>query len=320
MAYEVNSGTPTTWTRWQWGGWSAWQKTYPIDDAVLPARLRSLSPNYGDLNNINVNGWAYANGDANAPPGDSQWFVQTLMWGSSGYCTQVAHALSSETTYKRRQVAGTWQGWVQIYPVTDASLRPSLRTKASQAPGNDCNLATDNGWYWCESPCAHAPTTNWGWLQTIQGPYGPDGMQLFWGWTSGDGWQRQLQNGAWTAWVQTWPAGGGDSGWQNPYFSAGNASLGAPWGPVQFKKLASGLVVMRGLVGWDHVVASPANVIQVPAGYRPGINQLFNVTTSQAFQGQRLDVQTDGWLVLQANSPDAGGWTSVNEVSYMAEQ
>ncbi len=138
--------------------------------------------------------------------------------------------------------------------------------------------------------------------------------------TSDQVYVRRCQEGTWYPWVQIYPgAAGADSGWQNPYFSSGWSSLGAPWGPVQFKKLASGLVVMRGLVGSPGIIAAPVNVIQVPAGYRPGINQLF----ASRIGGNtiRLDVQTDGWVVLsESNSPDAGGWVSVNGINYMAEQ
>jgi len=109
--------------RYCWGSWSSWLKVAPIDDVSLPTRLRGVTIEPGDLNTFTDSGWCYANTCANRPPsGDTQWYVQTIQWGSVGYCTQLAYGLGSEYIFRRRQIASSWTAWTQISPSLSSSL------------------------------------------------------------------------------------------------------------------------------------------------------------------------------------------------------
>jgi len=96
------------------------------------------------------------------------------------------------------------------------------------------------------------------------------------------------------------------------------ASYGSPWGPGAYRKFPDGTVRLRGLVQGG---AIGTNISTLPAGYRPGQYYLFVV--ANATGAVRIDVYTDGSVTL-SNEVKGGtystSWTSLNEVSFLAEQ
>ena len=68
----------------------------------------------------------------------------------------------------------------------------------------------------------------------------------------------------------------GDERWSQVPFVNGWVNYGAPFGPCGFRKLSSGLVLVRGLTQGG----SSVHICTLPPGYRPGIRMLFGVVTS----------------------------------------
>lgn len=95
-----------------------------------------------------------------------------------------------------------------------------------------------------------------------------------------------------------------------PYIN-GWADYSAPYSPCGFRKLASGLVIMRSLVQGG----SAAGICILPPGYRPSVQMLFIAETSPN-AACRLDVSADGTV---SHTGGSSGWISLSNVSFLAE-
>ena len=103
----------------------------------------------------------------------------------------------------------------------------------------------------------------------------------------------------------------GDGRWNPVPFVNGWANYPAPFGPAGFRKLSSGLVLMRGLTN----AGGAAHICTLPPGYRPGIRMLYIAVTSPQ-NLCRLDLGTDGALTHTGADP---GWLSLNNICFLAE-
>lgn len=106
--------------------------------------------------------------------------------------------------------------------------------------------------------------------------------------------------------------------WTNVTYVNGWGGYGAPFFGVQFRKLASGLVVMRGLAQGG---AAYTSICQLPPSYRPaaGTRLIFE----QACSGGRvrIDIADDGYcyVVNDGLTGSAVGFTSFAGISFYAE-
>jgi len=89
------------------------------------------------------------------------------------------------------------------------------------------------------------------------------------------------------------------------------ANYGAPYGPCGYRKLSSGLVVLRGLCQGG----TASTIATLPAGYRPGIQGLFNMQTSPNV-ACRIDISTAGVISHQGGN---AGWIALNGITFLAE-
>jgi len=217
-AVEVNGGRMgTIWQRVQWGSWTSWEKIYPLSDNGLPPRLQSVSPASGDLNSMQTNGWAYANSSSNMPPsGDTQWFVEFISWGSVGYGTQIAHALSSNDMYKRRLIAGNWQPWVKVYPlpanqttIDDSNLPARLKSNDWLNNITDANNALQSGWYGVSGGASNNMPTSSDWHLQVYGYDGSWCIQIAYQFYLQEAWIRNKNSGTWQPWHQMYSSASG---------------------------------------------------------------------------------------------------------------
>jgi hypothetical protein len=105
--------------------------------------------------------------------------------------------------------------------------------------------------------------------------------------------------------------GAGDTAWKTLPYINGWADYGLPYSPCGYRKLSSGLVIMRGLTQGG----SAAQICVLPPGYRPGIQMLYIAETSPNVQC-RMDLQTDGVLYHTGGS---NGWISLSNICFFAE-
>ena len=103
----------------------------------------------------------------------------------------------------------------------------------------------------------------------------------------------------------------GDELWNPPAFVNGWADYGAPFSPCGFRKLSSGLVIVRGLTQGG----GAAHICTLPPGYCPGIQMLYvAVTSPQALC--RIDIATTGEV---SHAGGSSGWLSLNNICFLAE-
>lgn len=94
-----------------------------IADGQLPTRIQAASTQPADLNNVNTNGWYFANGSLNIPTGSSgQFLVEFIAWGSSSYGVMVAYGLNDNSVWRRRRYNDVYDPWVQVSPITAAQI------------------------------------------------------------------------------------------------------------------------------------------------------------------------------------------------------
>jgi len=99
-----------------------------------------------------------------------------------------------------------------------------------------------------------------------------------------------------------------DTSWQTFSYVNSWVDYGAPYGPAGYRKLPSGLVVLKGLV--QSGVAST-----IATGYRPGHQGLFNMQTNPNV-ACRVDVSTAGVI---SHTGGSAGWLSLNGITFLAE-
>lgn len=102
-----------------------------------------------------------------------------------------------------------------------------------------------------------------------------------------------------------------DDRWNPLAYLSGWKDYGAPYAPAGYRKLPSGLVIMRGLI----MSGTAAPICTLPPGYRPAIQMLYVTITSPAAIA-RLDLQQDGTLTQSGGS---SAWLSLNNVCFLAE-
>lgn len=81
--------------------------------------------------------------------------------------------------------------------------------------------------------------------------------------------------------------------WQTPttangwvHYQGNTTSSADPHAPLQYRKLADGLVVMRGLA--DGSAATADHIFTLPAGHRPGINLIYGMHSSAGYYELRV--------------------------------
>lgn len=87
-----------------------------------------------------------------------------------------------------------------------------------------------------------------------------------------------------------------DGTWQNVIFQDGWGNFGSPWGNVQYRKKADGVVVVRGLTA-NATYAPNTTIFTLPAGFRPqsGFIRICEAGANSApFLGSRIDILSNG--------------------------
>lgn len=132
------SGTDTNAWRRQCiaGGWQAWYRirlseteldaryakttSGIINETALPLRLRAAAQNAtalgGNLNNLDFNGWAVANGleTTNLPFATDTWAMVQYIGDSSNGRQTAYYWNSDDSVYERDQRTGAWSAWRRI--------------------------------------------------------------------------------------------------------------------------------------------------------------------------------------------------------------
>jgi hypothetical protein len=112
-------------------------------------------------------------------------------------------------------------------------------------------------------------------------------------------WLQQLQT-----LVKGLAGGEVDTAWQTPTLNAGWANFGTGWETAGYRKLSSGLVVLRGLV----VSASTGVVFTLPVGYRPALHRVLATSCSPGADAwTRLDVLSTGDVRFPTTAPTVYG-------------
>lgn len=102
-----------------------------------------------------------------------------------------------------------------------------------------------------------------------------------------------------------------DSGWRTPTLINGWEDYGGEYGPIAYRRLASGLVVIEGLIRNGTVGTSTA-AFNLPPGFRPRIRQIFFPGTS-GLNVARLDVRPNGDVITHTGN---ASWFSVSCTFY----
>ena len=101
-----------------------------------------------------------------------------------------------------------------------------------------------------------------------------------------------------------------DSGWINATLINGWENRTDSWGPISYRRTASGFVTIKGLTGSRSDPPAGSSIVFVlPSGFRPQYRQIFFAAASGTNEGRRLDVEENGNVVLH------GGATSWNSMA-----
>jgi hypothetical protein len=103
-----------------------------------------------------------------------------------------------------------------------------------------------------------------------------------------------------------------DTGWSSFAYVNSWADYPPPFSPAGYRKLSSGLVVLRGLVQGG----TAASIATLPVGYRPGVQLLFGAQTSPNNVLCRVDIETGGVI---SHTGGNNNWISLNGISFLAE-
>lgn len=102
-----------------------------------------------------------------------------------------------------------------------------------------------------------------------------------------------------------------DTSWHSFAYQNGWVDYPAPHSPSGYRKLSSGLVVLRGLC----MSGTATGIATLPAGYRPGIQRLFCVYTNPNVPC-RVDISPTGVITHTGGS---SGWLSFDGITFLAE-
>ena len=216
----------------------------------------------------------------------------------------IAQALSSPA----KAQAATNIGLGVPNPVQFDQLRV---TRSIDVSGTDLNALLTGGFYNGATLVNGPDASNWYFI-AVQTHSNNNlwVLQQAWPLTSAGGYYiRNRLNGVWTAWTQsisppdTWHPFAYQNGW---------VDYSAPYSPAGYRKLSSGLVVLRGLT----MSGTAAGIATLPAGYRPGIQLLFSVQTNPNV-ACRIDVTTAGAIQHTGGS---NVWLSLAGITFLAEQ
>lgn len=106
-----------------------------------------------------------------------------------------------------------------------------------------------------------------------------------------------------------------DSGWQVPAYAAGWSDYAAPYGPVRYRKLPDGMVIIEGLAQSPAGLAS-VTLFTLPVGYRPGVQMLYRRDLNGNWV--RVDISTGGAVFLVGWAA-AVPYISLESMIFMAE-
>jgi hypothetical protein len=208
IAYEIFTYR-TYMRRMDSGAWQGWIQTWPIDDNVLPARLKSgsnLNEIQGDYNQATESGWYTGRSDDANRPTDNAAVVQVNAH-SSGYIVQNAHDLASTSSWRRVNGGSGWGAWVQTWPVpagalsgvvADASLPD--RIKATAVYVSELN-DLPSGWANFSPTTNNRPISGYGSVLTLQLD-SSQSRQWAWQYDTQSAWMRVKLNNAWGAWQE----------------------------------------------------------------------------------------------------------------------
>lgn len=204
--------------------------------------------------------------------------------------------------------------------IAQTDLPSNLSTYGATAPGKDLNNATAAGWYGVSQDSDQwGPTLNrpfsYGVVQTI-GMNAGTIRQI--GYQHGllDLFHRQYSSNTWRVWVQTYFGPPIDVNWRSVVsdgYVNGFSDYAAPYGPCQYRKLASGLVVCQGLMNCP----GPGLAFTPAPGYRctPGRNLIFHTASSAAVATETWRLDGNGSFVYQ----NGASWSSIAGISYYAD-
>lgn len=124
---------------------------------------------------------------------------------------------------------------------------------------------------------------------------------------SGSAWQQVAVNDATVGGDEDWHEVGASG---EPAFENSWANYGGAFTVVAFRKLSSGLVVVKGLT----TGGGGTLVFTLPSGYRPAETLINNQRTGASDGDNRVDINNAGGIV----STETGSWVSL-EMSFYAD-
>lgn len=119
-----------------------------------------------------------------------------------------------------------------------------------------------------------------------------------------------------TEWAPGAPSGGGsgDPSWTTPgSYSNSWVAFGSPYASPGYRKLSSGLVLLRGLA--KSGTGTNPSIFTLPSGYRPGAQQFFTTTSNGNLQ--TIEILTNG--TVQVTSPYSNVYVSLDGISFYAD-
>jgi hypothetical protein len=326
----------TVWTRdydQQWfrryngSTWGAWVSVYPVNftaltgsisDTQLPLRLGSVGQQVpsNDCNNAINQGWYWSSPGAANAPGGSYYAYQVYNVTSPTQVRQIAYDYATDDIFMRRFTSpGPFTAWTKIWPISASGGGADLTylgdyNAATAYKDGDIVVGSDGLTYMCVTPTTGTapvafPATASGIPLPVQNGkviMGVGGAAV---WAS-------VEAVADTAWHTLGAAG-------EPAFMNGYANYGSPFGPVKFRKLATGLVVLDGLVQCPATAPGITPMFALPVGYRPHPLRTLIFSPASSYPSDDK-VRIDGGSgQVYCQAPPASVWLSLSGVQFYAE-
>lgn len=112
-----------------------------IPNAQLPGRLRPVSPNIGDANTANENGFFSSDGSSTNVPSSSPAVILNIRYSATGgYQRWVS--VTGDEVYERRQSGGNWPTWKRVDIVATRTASSAVITLPTSAGNLIVQLAT----------------------------------------------------------------------------------------------------------------------------------------------------------------------------------
>lgn len=109
----------------------------------------------------------------------------------------------------------------------------------------------------------------------------------------------------------------GNEDWTAPTLGNSWVDTGSGWEPAGYRKLANGLVVLRGLIS-SGTTASGTTLFTLPTDYRPDISVPFQQATFNGTTGTDVRVRASGEVQI-AGTATSSTWVSLQGISFLAE-